>query len=170
MLIYVSECINTFSMQKMSEYIFQKQNLFFGSFQSLKDSIFQITYLSNSLKCQNMYFKINIFVFRFLPNHQGLNLPNSKPSKTVHICIYRSQDLFAAITKLGITCQRRLQTSLFSSCSCHAEFLSATKEYFGHFIRNSFCSFLRYYAFQNAGAAIYCSSGKEVFLKFGENL
>ena len=108
MLIYVSECINTFSMQKMSEYIFQKQNLFFGSFQSLKDSIFQITYLSNSLKCQNMYFKINIFVFRFLPNHQGLNLPNSKPSKTVHICIYRSQDLFAAITKLGITCQRRL--------------------------------------------------------------
>ena len=108
MLIYVSECINTFLMQKMSEYIFQKQNLFFGSFQSLKDSIFQMTYLSNSLKCQNMYFKINIFVFRFLPNHQGLNLPNSKPSKTVHICIYRSQDLFAAITKLGITCQRRL--------------------------------------------------------------
>lgn len=108
MLIYVSECINTFLMQKMSEYIFQKQNFFFGSFQSLKDSIFQIIYLSNSLKCQNMYFKINIFVFRFLPNHQGLNLPNSKPSKTVHICIYRSQDLFAAITKLGITCQRRL--------------------------------------------------------------
>ena len=100
---YVDICIwmyiYFFNAKNVEIYISKITYLFFGSFQSLKESIFQITYLSNSLpckKCQIMYFKINIFVSRFLPSLRRLNLPNSNPSKTMHICIYKSQGPFCS--------------------------------------------------------------------------